>query len=364
MKTLYHRLLLVIAGATQKELAKYVRYLKTEDQMLRSKLPRRVPVTEKEKAKLVKFGSRLGGALEDLVTIVHPDTLPLDSRVEASEKEADIGRQEGSAQNEGRFPPVDRQTRPREQLGLHPYHGRTQKLGITPPSRNTVKNILREHDLDPGPQRGEGTWDEFLKVHAATLWQCDFYAKRVLTMKGWKELYLLVFLHVGTRRVFIAPSTFHPNDAWVNEQGEAFLKHAADAGLGAKIVMHDRDTKFTKSFDQKLKDAGVKIRKTAYRSPNTNAYVERFLQTLQQEALDHFIVFGQQHLDVIVSEFVQHYHEERPHQGMDNDVLVAGETPSTKSADEDPPRDVVPVSQIACRERLGGVLKHYYRKAA
>ena len=78
MKTLYHRLLLVIAGATQKELAKYVRYLKTENQMLRSKLPRRVPVTKKEKAKLVKFGSRLGGALEDLVTIVHPDTLFLD----------------------------------------------------------------------------------------------------------------------------------------------------------------------------------------------------------------------------------------------------------------------------------------------
>ena len=242
--------------------------------------------------------------------------------------------------------------------------GELKKLSITPPSRNTVKNILKEHDLDPGPQRGEGTWGEFLKVHAATLWQCDFYAKRVLTAKGWKHLYLLVFLHVGTRRVFVAPSTFHPNDAWVTEQAEAFLKHTTEAGLGVKIVMHDRDTKFTDSFDQKLKNAHVKVRKTAYRSPNTNAYVERFLQTLQQEALDHFIVFGQQHLDVIVGEFVEHYHEERPHQGMGNDVLVTGETPSAKSEDEDPPLDVAPVSQIACRERLGGVLKHYYRKAA
>ena len=75
MKTLYHRLLLVIAGATQNELAKYVRYLKAENQVLRSKLPRRVPVTEKEKAKLVKFGAQLGGALGELVTIVHPGTL-------------------------------------------------------------------------------------------------------------------------------------------------------------------------------------------------------------------------------------------------------------------------------------------------
>ncbi|MEZ6073165.1 MAG: integrase core domain-containing protein [Pirellulales bacterium] len=242
--------------------------------------------------------------------------------------------------------------------------GELKMLGITPPSCNTVKNILKEHNLDPGPQRGEGTWDEFLKVHAATLWQCDFYAKRVLTVKGWKELYLLVLLHVGTRRVFIAPSTFHPDDAWVTEQANAFSKHAADAGLGAKIVMHDRDTKYTTSFDQKLKDAGVKVRKTAFRSPNTNAYVERFLQTLQQEALDHFIVFGQQHLDVIVGEFVQYYHEERPHQGMDNDLLTAADSQPAKGGDKKPLPDVVPVAAIACRQRFGGVLKHYYRQAA
>ncbi len=118
------------------------------------------------------------------------------------------------------------------------------------------------------------------------------------------------------------------------------------------------------SFDDTFDAAGAKVRKTAYRSPNTNASVERFIQTLQQEALDYFIVFGQQHMDILVSELVEHYHEERPHQGMDNDVLVAAEPATAKAKDKKPPPDVVPVSQIACRERLGGVLKHYYRKAA
>ncbi len=75
MKNLYHRLLLLIAGATQKELASQIRYLKIENEILRSKLPKRVPVTEKERNKLVKFGSKLGKALGEIVTIVHPDTL-------------------------------------------------------------------------------------------------------------------------------------------------------------------------------------------------------------------------------------------------------------------------------------------------
>ena len=98
------------------------------------------------------------------------------------------------------------------------------------------------------------------------------------------------------------------------------------------------------------------------------AFVERFIQTLQQECLDYFIVFGQQHMDHLVSEMVSYYHEERPHQAKDNDPLVpATPTPTPKKANrkkgESPP-DVLPVSQSECRQRLGGLLKHYYRKAA
>lgn len=187
--------------------------------------------------------------------------------------------------------------------------GELKKLGIKPPSRNTVKNILKENGLDPGPKRGVGTWDEFLKIHAATLWQFDFFSKKVLTVKGFRDLYLLIFLHVETRRVYITPSTFHPNEAWVHEQTQAFLKNAHETGLGATVVMHDRDTKFTVSFDEIFQSANLEVKTAAYRSPNTNAFVERFIQMLEQECLDYFIVFGQEHMDHIVSEMVAYYHE-------------------------------------------------------
>lgn len=84
-----------------------------------------------------------------------------------------------------------------------------------------------------------------------------------------------------------------------------------------------RSTKFTPSFDEVFKKSGGEAKETAFRSPNTNAYVERLIQALQQEVLDHFVVFGERHMDLLVSEMVEHYHEERPHQGMDNDLLVA-----------------------------------------
>lgn len=172
--------------------------------------------------------------------------------------------------------------------------GELKKLGIKPPSRNTVKNILKAHGFDPGPNRGAGTWSEFLKRHADSLWQCDFYAKKVLTMTGFRDLYLLVFLHVGSRRVFIAPSTFHPNEAWVKQQMFAFHKHGEENGLSAKMIMHDRDKKFPTSIDELLEDKlDVEVKKSAVRAPNMNAFVERFLQTLQQECLDYFIVFGE-----------------------------------------------------------------------
>lgn len=368
MKNLYHSLLLLIAGSTQKELASQIRYLKIENEVLRSKLPKRVSVTEKERNKLVKFASKLGKALNELVTIVHPDTLRRwirEASNRAKRKLAKVGRPRTKEEIRELIIKFAREN----DWGYTRILGELKKLGIKPPSRNTVKNILKENGLEPGPKRGAGTWDEFLKIHAASLWQCDFYAKKVLTFKGFRDLYLLVFLHVETRRVLIAPSTFHPNEAWVKEQAQAFLEHVRETGLETTIVMHDRDTKFTASFDEVLESADLEVKKAAHRSPNTNAFVERFIQTLQQECLDYFVVFGEQHMDHIVSEMVTHYHEERPHQAKKNDPLVAtapeaDPTKAKRKKEDEPPPDVISVSQIECRQRLGGLLKHYYRKAA
>ena len=368
MKNLYHQLLLVIAGSTQKQLASQIQYLKAENAVLRSKLPHRISVSAQEKSRLAKFAAKLGKAFNELVTIVSPDTLR--RWIRQSQKPGGITQtQEGRPRTKQEIRELIVMLARENNWGYTRILGELRKLGIQAVSRNTAKNILKENGLEPGPKRGEGTWDEFLKTHAATLWQCDFYTKKVLTLKGFRDLFQLIFLHVETRRAFIAPSTFHPNEVWMKEQAESFLQHINGTRLGATIVMHDRDTKFTASFDQVLESAKLKVMKAAHCSPNTNAFVERFIQTLQQECLDYFIVFGPQHMDHFVAEMVAHYHAERPHQAKDNEPLTSA-TPQfqppevrRKKNPESPP-DVIPMSQIECRQRLGGLLKHYYRKAA
>ncbi len=99
-----------------------------------------------------------------------------------------------------------------------------------------------------------------------------------------------------------------------------------------------------------------------FRSPNTVAYVERFIHTLQQESLDYFVAFGEQHVNHLVPEMLVHYHTKRPHQSKNNELLDVrdGKKRAKKSKDAEPS----PMSGVGCRQRLGGLLRHYYRKAA
>jgi putative transposase len=216
--------------------------------MLRGRLPRRLTITPQERNRLVRFGAKLGGALDHLVSIVHPNTLRRWIRGDRrGRRKAPVarGRRRTPEQIRRLIIKLARETG----WGHTRILGELKKLGVRSVSRNTVKSILKAHGLDPGPRRGLGTWDEFLKIHAATLWQCDFFSKRVLTPKGFRELFIVVFLHAGTRRVFLTPATQHPKEAWVTDQAEAFVRHARAKKLSVEMVMHDRDTKVTAGFD-------------------------------------------------------------------------------------------------------------------
>jgi putative transposase len=137
------------------------------------------------------------------------------------------------------------------------------------------------------------------------------------------------------------------------------VKHTQKSGMGTDIVMHDRDAKFTASFDAALKEAGLRVQKAAPRAPNTVAFVERFIQTVRQELLDDFIVFGERHLNCLCTVFLDFYHRRRPHQAKENDLLVVRRRRKTK-----PRTEVIPLSEVRCQQQLGGLLKHYYREAA
>jgi putative transposase len=121
-------------------------------------------------------------------------------------------------------------------------------------------------------------------------------------------------------------------------------------------IIHDRDTKFTARFDERLKEAGILPKLLPIRSPNLNARIERFVQTIKIECLDHFIVFGTDHLDHLVSEFVQHYNEHRAHSNRGHLPAVRQQAPEEWTT--------IDLEHVVCRERLGGVLKSYERRAA
>jgi putative transposase len=361
-RNVYNSLILVIAGSTQRELARQVSYLKVENAILRSKLPKRISLTEREKNRLCRFAKNLGKALDDIATIVHAQTIRRWIR-EAKKPGGLKSRKVGRKRTREDIEKLVLKLAKDNGWGYTRILGELKKLGIESITRNTVKAILIRGGYETGPKRGPGTWDDFLKRHAKTLWQCDFFSKKVVTPRGLKDLYLLVFLHVESRRVFITPSTQHPNEAWVLDQTVAFQEHAESEGIEVGMVMHDRDTKFTASFDEALKNDGSAIRKSAFRSPNQCAYVERFIQTLQQECLDHFFVFGEAHMDHLCSEFAEHYHDERPHQGLGNarPSVTMAEDQSNQQCE---PPSRIPLTDVRCKQRLGGMLKSYTRHVA
>lgn len=364
----YQSLLVLIATATHRELARQVRYLKVENEILRSKLPARVSVTDKEKSRLCRFAEKLGRALDELITMVHPDTIRRWLRERKgghSAKATSAGRPRSFADLRKLIVKIACEN---PGWGYTRIIGELKKLKLTPPSRGTIRNILRERGIEPAPKRDGSTWDEFLRLHTTTLWQADVLSVRSLTTRGIRDLFLIVFLHVETRRVFITPSTTNPNEAWMVEQARAFIRQLPDEHTSKFYVQHDCDSKFSAAFDRAIKSANGKILRTPFRAPNLQAFVERFHQTLRREVLDHFLIFGQKHLDFLTRTFAPFYHSRRPLQGKENCVLSFPTAPASgkrKSPRQTTaPTITISLADVKCDRQLGGLLKHYHCKAA
>lgn len=220
--------------------------------------------------------------------------------------------------------------------------------------RSTVLNILKRHGVPTSPQRVEGTWDQFLNAHAKTLWACDFVDKRIWTAGGLMQAFVLIFIHIRSRRVHVSASTTRPDAAWVTRQAEVFAGPTRGSHR-PRLLLRDGDGKFSRGFDRALESAGITPVRLPPRSPNLNAFAERFILTLKSECLDRFVVLGTGHLDHLVSEFTDYYNRQRPHSRIGFRAPVQARDHRT----HDPPAG----GEVRCQERLGGVLKHYYRRA-
>ena len=166
----------------------------------------------------------------------------------------------------------------------------------------------------------------------------------------------MVCIHLDTREIFVTTSTARPNSKWVAEQARDFLAHVADRDDRPGYLLRDRDRKFTRQFDDIMNSSGVKPKLLPFRSPNLNARCERVIQTIKQECLDFFLVFGSRHLDYLISEFVEYYNTTRSHSRRDHLPPLRQDLP-----DE---HNMIKISEIVCRERLGGLIKSFERSAA
>jgi len=191
---------------------------------------------------------------------------------------------------------------------------------------------------------------------------CDFFCKLVITPLGVKTAYCLFFIHLGTRKIFLCPATYHPNEAWMMQQARNVQMWLDDRGFEPRFLLRDRDTKSTAAFDQLFRDTGTRIVTTPVRAPNANAYAESWVGSVKRECLNHFVCFGLGHLDHILREYVHFYNRHRPHQGLGSRPLssvvgVRGDVSVTARLDDNP-------DDIRCKRLLGGLLRHYYRAAA
>ncbi len=353
MIQLFHPLLTLIATASDSLLAKYVLYLKNENRILRDRIPGEIHTKPHERAQLLKYGKPLGKAINELITIVTPGTFHRWVWEEKrGRKKKTVGRPGKSAVLRELVLKIAHETG----FGYTRILGELRKLGISRICRQTVKNIVKEAGIEPSPKRSTGIWDQFLKAHAETLWACDFFTKRAVTPRGLIDLYVLVFMHLETREVFVTPSTRSPDSAWVTNQAKVFVNHVANRDEKPTCLIHDRDTKFSVEFKQFLKNKGIQPKRLPIRSPNLNARVERFVQTIKYEALNHFIVFGQRHLDYLVSEFVDYYNKHRAHSSREYLPPCCAEPP--------PEFETIKLNEIHCEEHLGGLIKSYKRIAA
>jgi hypothetical protein len=221
-------------------------------------------------------------------------------------------------------------------------------------SDQTVKNILGRDGIAPAPKRSQiTTWKEFLATHMNVIAGCDLFTVEVLSWRGLVTYYVLFFLHLETRRVHIAGITRHPDEEWMEQIGRVATQEIWGYLTQCRYVLHDRDSKFCASFRSTLAAGAVRAIQLPAKSPNLNAFAERWVRSVKQECLSKVILFGERPLWRVLAEYSRHYHSERNHQGKRN-VLLFPETVPKGNPSSQP---------IRCRQRLGGLLK-FYRRAA
>ncbi|WP_238430955.1 integrase core domain-containing protein [Frankia nepalensis] len=225
--------------------------------------------------------------------------------------------------------------------------GECRKLQVQV-SATSVRTILRRHGLGPAPRRGSGpSWSQFLRAQARGVLACDFFTIDTVTLA---RLYVLFFVGLDRRHVWLAGVTEHPTAAWVTQQARNLTYQLGESGP-YKFLIRDRDAKFVAGFDDVFADEGIRILKTPIQAPRANAFAERWVRTVRAECLDWILIWNRRHAEQVLSIYVEHYNTARPHRGLDLGIPDLPTSPGGPSG---------PIGRI---DRLGGLLHEYHRAA-
>src|SRR6266511_2687480 len=238
---------------------------------------------------------------------------------------------------------VARLARENPRWGYQRIAGELNKLVLSV-SPSTVRRLLARAGLGPAPRRSGPSWREFLRAQAASVVACDFFTVETALLRRY---YVLFFIELQTRRVHLAGITANPDGRWVTQQARNLSISGALSDV--RFLIRDRDSKFVAAFDEVFRTEGVEVILTPFRSPQANAYAERFVRTARAECLDWLLILGPRQLVRVLRVYVDHYNTQRPHRAL-------GRHPPDAILPSAPPP---PMAAIQRRDHLGGLLHEY-----
>jgi putative transposase len=349
-------LLLMFASWVNRHQLDVIEYLQEENRVLKERMGgRRLRFTDAERWRLARKAQALGRkVLNELETLVTPDTL-LRWYWELVASKWNYRRRRGPGRPRVMKTIVDlilRMALDNPSWGHTRIRGALANLGHQV-GRGTIANILKENGIEPALERdGHTRWSTFLKAHWECLAATDFLSVEVCTFRGFVTHYILFFIDIASRSVHVAGITPHPDNSWMMQIARNVTD--ADAGFlrGIQHLILDRDAKYSDAFRTVLVREGIHVIRLPPRSPNLNAYAERFVRSIKSECLSKLIPIGAPMLRRALYEYSEHYHRERNHQGLGNELIVPLCIPPSKS------------ERIDRRTRLGGMLSFYERAAA
>lgn len=333
-----------------------IHYLTQEIKFLISHLARRPKPTESEKAMLARAAKAVDPVyLEKTFNLFTPATLMrwyralVRKKWDYSHLNKKPGRPKINTELEELIIKLALEN-PKD--GYKTLVGRLKTLGFEN-NVETVQNILKRNGIQPSPDRHDClSWPEFLEMHQDFWVATDFFTWEVLTPFGLITYYGLFFIRHKTRKVHISGITTNPNETWMLQAARNLTDPETGFLKEKDILIHDRDSKYTSHFCRTLNESGVETKKLPPESPNLNAYAERFVRTIKEQCLSRLIITSESSLRKALREYLEHYHQERCHQGIGNVIPFPRKEDNVGCTE----------GRIVRKNRLGRLLNYYHRE--